>query len=117
MTKIAKKILLMSILTGSMLVSFADRGAGKKTKNKVILNISMNNAGKNGVSFSLKGGMKYKGTLLTNTQQVAPNTLMSTALVTYQKGNNIYILPYKQKIVVPEIKQGYTGLKLIIKTN
>ncbi len=117
MTKIAKKILLMGILTGSMLVSFADRGAGKRSKNKVILNISMNNSIKNGVSFNLKGGMKYKGTLIANTQQVSSNTLLSTALVTYQKGNNIYILPYKQKIIVPEIKQGYTGLKLIIKTN
>jgi len=116
MTKIAKKILLMSILTGTMLVSFADRGAGKKSKNKVILNINTNNSFKNAISFNLKGGLKYKGSLLTNTQQ-QHNSLVSTELVTYQKGNSIYIVPYKQKIIVPEIRQGYTGLKLIIKTN
>lgn len=116
MTKIAKKILLLSILTGSMLVSFADRGAGKKSKNKVILNINTNNASfKNAISFNLKAGLKYKGSLLTNTQQ-QNNTLTATELITYQKGNSIYIVPYKQKIIVPEVRQGYTGLKLIIKT-
>ena len=116
MTKIAKKILLMGILTGTMLVSFADRGAGKKSRNKVILNINTTNSSfKNAISFNLKGGLKYKGSLLANTQQ--NNAGISTELVTYQKGNSIYIIPYKQKIIVPEIKQGYTGLKLIIKTN
>lgn len=115
MSKIAKKILLLGILTGTVLVSFADRGIGKKAKSKVILNINTNTSLKNSISFNLKTGLKYKGSLLTNTQQ-QNNTLISTELVTYQKGNSIYIVPYKQKIIVPEIKQGYTGLKLIIKT-
>jgi hypothetical protein len=115
MSKIAKKILLFGILTGTMLVSFADRGIGKKSKNKVILNINTNNSFKNSIAYNLKAGLKYKGSLLSNTQQ-QNNSLISTELVTYQKGNSIYIVPYKQKIIVPEIKQGYTGLKLIIKT-
>ena len=116
MTNITRKILLLSILTGAMFVSFADRGAGKKSKNKVVLNINTNNNSlRNFISFNLKGGLKYKGSLLTNTQQ-QNNSLISKEIVTYQKGNSIYIIPYKQKIIVPEIKQGYTGLKLIIKT-
>ncbi len=116
MSNIAKKILLLGILTGTMLVSFADRGIGKKSKTKVILNINTNNAIKNSISFNLKAGLKYKGSLLSNSQQQS-NSISATELVTYQKGNSIYIIPYKQKIIVPEIKQGYTGLKLIIKTN
>lgn len=116
MSKIAKKILLLGILTGTMLVSFADRGIGKKSKTKVLLNINTSNSFKNSISFNLKAGLKYKGSLLANTQQQT-NSLISTELVTFQKGNSIYILPYKQKVIVPEIKQGYTGLKLIIKTN
>ena len=115
MSKIAKKILLLGILTGTMLVSFADRGIGKKSKTKVLLNINTNNSFRNSISFNLKAGLKYKGSLLSNTQQT--NSLTSTELVTYQKGNSIYIVPYKQKVIVPEIRQGYTGLKLIIKTN
>lgn len=115
MTKIAKKILLLSILTGTMFVSFADRGAGKKSKNKVMLNITTNGSLRNSISFNLKAGLKYKGSLLTNNQQQGSG-LSSSELVTYQKGNSIYIIPYKQKIIVPEVRQGYTGLKLIIKT-
>ena len=115
MSKIAKKILLLGILIGTMLVSFADRGIGKKSKTKVLLNINTNNSFKNSISFNLKAGLKYKGSLLSTSQQT--NSLTSTELITYQKGNSIYIVPYKQKIIVPEIKQGYTGLKLIIKTN
>lgn len=116
MNKITRKILLLGILTGSMLVSFADRGIGKKSKTKVLLNISTGYALKNSISFNLKAGLKYKGSLLSNMQQQS-NALVSTELVTYQKGNSIYIVPYKQKIIVPEVRQGYTGLKLIIKTN
>lgn len=116
MRNIAKKILLLGILTGTMLVSFADRGIGKKSKSKVLLNISTNNAFKNSISFNIKAGLKYKGSLLSKSQH-QNNSSIFTELVTYQKGNSIYIIPYKQKMIVPEIKQGYTGLKLIIKTN
>jgi hypothetical protein len=42
---------------------------------------------------------------------------MSTTLVSYQKGNTIYIIPYKQKIIMPEVKPGYTGMKLIIRSH
>ena len=115
MSTIAKKILLLGILTGTMLVSFADRGIGKKAKSKIVLNINTNNSIKNSISFNLKTGLKYKGSLLSSVQQQS-NSLISTEIVTYQKGNSIYIIPYKQKIIVPEIKQGYTGLKLVIKT-
>lgn len=55
MTNITRKILLLSILTGAMFVSFADRGAGKKSKNKVVLNINTNNNSlRNSISFNLK---------------------------------------------------------------
>lgn len=116
MNQIAKKILLLSALTGIIFVSFADRGAGKKSKNRISLNIVTNNSLKNSISLNLKSGLKYTGSLLGSTQQ-QNNVLVSTELVTYQKGNSIYIVPYKQKIIIPEIRQGYTGLKLILKTN
>jgi hypothetical protein len=46
---------------------------------------------------------------------VAPNVFSFNTLVTYQKGNSVYILPYKQKVLVADVQQGYTGTKLIIK--
>ena len=112
MTKITKIVLLLSILNGVMLTTWADKGVGKK-KAKVNLNLANVNTPKS-LSFNLKTGLKYKGSLLTGTSS-GKNTVMYNNLVTYQKGNTIYIIPYKQKVVVPEVKQGYTGMKLILK--
>lgn len=115
LSKICRITMLSVILVGTMLFSYADRGINKKVKNKVKLNISTNNNFKKALSLNLKTGLKYKGSLIA-----APDnnniSAISNKLVTYQKGNTIYIIPYKQKIIVSEIKQGYTGMKLIIKS-
>lgn len=116
MIRFAKKILLLGFLTGIMLVSFADRGIGKRSRAKIMLNVTTANSFKSSLSLNLKGGLKYKGSLLTDIHQ-EPGSITATELVTYQKGSSIYIVPYKPKIIVPEVKQGYTGLKLIIKSN
>ncbi len=114
MTKIAKILLLLTILNGFMLTSWADRGVGKK-KAKVVLNLVNVNSSRN-LSLNLKTGLKYKGSLLTGTTTTGnKGSILYNNLVTYQKGNTIYIIPHKQKVVVPEMKQGYTGMKLILK--
>ena len=113
MSKISKIVMILVILNGIMLTTFADRGVGKK-KTKVSLNIVNNTSFSKALSFNLKTGLKYKGSLLTSIE-ANKNSILYNTLVTYQKGNTIYIIPYKQKIVVPEMKQGYTGMKLIIK--
>jgi len=103
------------IFTVSMAVAFtvsADRGGViKKNKNKPNFNIAMNSSLRNSIGFNLRTGLSYKGSLLVN-----KNPMMSTSITTYQKGNTIYIVPQKQRIIVPEMKQGYTGLKLILKS-
>ena len=116
MTQLTKSILIVGILAGNMLMSFADRGVGKKAKAKINLSIPANTSLKSSLSVNLKTGLKYRGSLLTGIQK-DNGTLISSNIVTYQKGSNIYIVPYKQKIIVPEIKQGYAGMKLIIKSN
>jgi hypothetical protein len=110
MTKITKIVLLICILNGFMLTTWADKGVGKK-KAKVALNLTVNTP-KN-LSFNLKTGLKYKGSLLNTT--TGTNGAVYNNMLTYQKGNTVYIIPYKQKVVVPEVKQGYTGMKLILK--
>ena len=68
-----------------------------------------------GLPFNMKlNRVKYTGSLLVS-QQVDGKSLLSNTLLTYQKGNTVYIIPHKQIIAVPEITQGYTGMKLIIK--
>ena len=115
MSQFIKSTLLLGILAGNMLYSFADRGMKKKSKNRVTLNIATNNNFKSSLSLNLKTGMKYKGMLFAGTQK-QNSSLVATNLITYQKGNTIYIVPNKQKVIVPEVKQGYTGMKLIIKS-
>ncbi|RYY49694.1 MAG: hypothetical protein EOO06_06325 [Chitinophagaceae bacterium] len=113
MKKATKIVLLLSVLNGFMLTTWADKGVGKK-KAKVSLNIVNVNSAKD-LSFNLKTGLKYKGSLLSNSAVSSRNTISYNNLVTYQKGNTVYIIPNKQKVVVPEMKQGYTGMKLILK--
>src|SRR5689334_15714872 len=110
MSQLTKSIMIIAILSGNMLMAFADRGIGRKAKNKISLNIPMNSSLKNSLSFNLKSGLKYKGSLLTGVQRDG-DLVISNNIVTYQKGCNLYIIPYKQKILIPEVKEGYTGMK------
>ncbi len=109
-------VLLILMLSGIGFSALADKGIGKKSKSKVTLNINTGNSLRNSIALNLKTGLKYTGSLLA-TQQVNGSSFLSNTLLTYQKGNTVYIIPHKQIIAVPEMKQGYTGLKLIIKTH
>ena len=112
----AKIILIVLMLSGIGFSAMADKGIGKKNKSKVTLNINTGNSLRNSISVNLKSGLKYTGSLLVN-QQINGTSYLSNTLLTYQKGNTVYIIPHKQIIAVPEMKQGYTGMKLIIKTH
>ncbi len=105
-------VVLCSTLQGAL----ADRGIGKKSKSKVTLNISTPTILRNSLSLNTKFGLRYTGSVLLN-QQTTGKTMLGNSLVTYQKGNTVYIIPYKQKVLVPEIKPGYTGMKLVIRTH
>ena len=102
---------LVTLFTIQMNISFADRGVSKK-RNKVVINIKTPNNFKTALNFNLKNGLKYKGSLIMNSVTAAPNSFNN--LITYQKGNSVYILPYKQKIFVADVHQGFAGTKLII---
>lgn len=108
-SKIASVILLVC---GVCLFAFADRGTFVK-KNKTHLNIRTNGNLKNSIPFNLKSGLTYRGSFLLNSQVIG-NSVVSDAYVSYRKGNTIYILPYKQKVLIPEYNQK-DGYKLIIR--
>ncbi len=115
MIKITRISLFAVALFATAFSAMADKGTGKKSKTaKVTLNITTPSTLKNSLVFNLKTGLKYNGTVLLN-QQRSGNSIFRNSLVTYQKGNTTYIIPYKHRVVIPEVKQGYTGMKLIIK--
>lgn len=116
MKRIVKILLLSGFLSGSVFYSFADRGFTKKSRSKVAINIDTRPGFKKSLPLNLSGGLKYTGSLVS-TSQKDRFTALSNNVITYQKGNTIYIMPVKQKIVVSEMKPGYAGMKLIIKSN
>ena len=107
------KIIFILILIGCSGIVVADRGGFGRKRNKVQLNINMLGSLKKSIPFNLKSGLTFRGSKLLNSQQIG-NTWYNTALVSYKKGNTIYILPYKQKILIPNYSPE-SGYKLIIR--
>ncbi len=108
--KIVAIILLFCFAT---YFSFADRG-GFGRKNKIHLNITTINTLKNSIPFNLKSGLSYKGSTILYKQQIG-NSIYTNSIVSYQKGNTIYILPYKQKNLIQSYSPS-SGYKLIIRS-
>ena len=94
-------------------VAIADRG-GFGRRNKIHFNIITLNTLKSSVAFNLKSGLNYKGNTILNRQQVG-NSIFSNSIVSYQKGNTIYLLPYKQKVLIQSYSAA-SGYKLIIRS-
>ena len=113
MKQLFRILSIVTLLTIQMTHSFADRGIGKK-KNKVVLNIKTPSSFQSSLNFNLKNGLKYTGSLINNSV-ITTNNNSFNYLLTYQKGNSVYILPYKQKILVADVHQGFAGTKLIIR--
>ena len=116
MKSLTQKLLTIALLISMVQVVMADRGIGRKSKSKTLLNITTPSLLRNSIAFNLKSGLSYKGSLLTK-ETVVGSSIMGSSLITYQKGNTTYIIPYKHKIVIPEIRQGYTGVKIIIRSH
>ena len=116
MNKLTKILLVMSVCSGIALSSLADGGIGRKGKNRATINIIAPSTLRTAISLNLKAGLKYTGSLLTK-QQYSNNSIFTNSLVTYQKGNTVYIIPYKHVVTVPDMKQGYTGMKVIIRSH
>ena len=115
MKKLFRILSLVILFTIQMNLSFADRGISKK-RSKVVLNIKTPSNFKSALSFNLKNGLKYTGSLINTSVTSVPSNSFN-CLVTYQKGNSVYILPYKQKMLVADVRQGFTGTKLIIRVH
>jgi len=117
MERFIKKAAIILALVSVTTVVFADRGTGKRSnKAKTSLNIAPSSGSlKNSILANIKNGLSYKGSFST-ARQSGSTGVFSNTLITYQKGNTTYILPYKNKLAIPDMKQGYAGVKLIIRS-
>jgi hypothetical protein len=111
MKKSIKKLVLLTMLFSVVSIAFADRGGKKKAKSKVSLNIITPGSLRSSIAFNFGSGLSYKGSFLTS-QQTIGSSIMNNSIVTFEKGNTIYIIPYKQNIIMPDIRPGYSGIKI-----
>lgn len=115
MYKTVKILLSFIVLIGLVKTGYADRGVGKK-KTRIIINFPKSTNSGKVLNFNLKGGLTYNGSFALTTKGSTINSAQQT-LITYQQGNTVFIVPYKQKVITTEVKPGYTGMKLIIQRN
>jgi hypothetical protein len=112
MRKLFKTMMLLGILTGSVMLAFADRGVSKKSNaaSKATLSLKVNQISGSS-SFQ---GMKYKGYVPDPCVNIQ-NVKEAGSLITYQKGNTILIVPTRHKLVYPDNDNHFEGLKVQIK--
>ena len=109
-SKIAAIALLICFVT---FVAIADRG-GFGRRNKIHFNIITLNTLKSSIGFNLKSGLLYRGNSVINLQNTG-NSIFTISIARYQKGNTVYILPYKQKVLTQSYSPS-SGYKLIIRS-
>lgn len=113
MLKYSRIVTVVMLVFGVCFFAFADRGGFVK-KDKPHLNIETNGNLKNSIPFNLKSGLTYTGSFFTDQQRIG-NMMVSDTYISYRKGNTVYILPYRQKILIPAYTQK-DGYKLILRT-
>ena len=113
MKKISKILFFLTVFSIICYVAIADRGGFGRKKSKIQLNITTLTTLKRSIPLNLRSGVNFKGSQLLNRKQIG-NTIFNTTLISYKKGNSIFILPYKQKILITSYSQA-SGYKIIIR--
>lgn len=106
-----KKIAFSILFIGLAAFSFASMGGGSKPKasslNLVFSPVRITSA------FTLKAGPSYHGSTIFN--DVKANDFISfNSIITYQKGNTTYILPYKHRVSVSAAKSNLQIVNLSV---
>jgi hypothetical protein len=93
-----RKIAISTMMLAVVGLAFASKGGGGDNKKAANLHLKTTFVPIRTTSgFTLKAGPSYAGSMLMNTEKTREYISFNT-LVTYQKGNSFYILPYSYKI-------------------
>lgn len=99
MTKIS--LALSLVFTG--FTSQAGEIPKGKTPGEPTIGIDCVNTLKN-TPFTLKSAAKYKGSINLLSVPKDNKNMLNTSLITYQKGNTVYIVPHNYTTVLPKFK-------------
>ncbi len=115
MKKITNTVLLALVLSLAATVAMADRGgfSRKAKKNRLKFNIASPSSLRSSIFLNLRSGMLFKGSQSINLQK-SSNSITDHSIVSYRKGNTLYILPYKQKVLIPVYDKN-NGFKLVFR--
>ena len=96
--KLMRRTLVSALLIAVVGLTFASKGGGgeKKKDNGVPLKTSFTPI-RTSSGFTLKAGPTYTGSYLLGTEKTT-NYVSFNTLVTYERGNSVFILPYRYKM-------------------
>ena len=110
--KLIRTMLISALLTAVFGLTFASKGGGgeKKKDNSIPLKTNFTPI-RTTTGFTLKSGPTYTGSYLMG-QEKTNDYISFHTLVTYQKGNSIYIMPYKYRLNNSSIYLNNSGSNL-----
>ena len=92
-----KKSLVIGIaMIGTVVLALASSGGGGSKKKSLASSKQGFTSLKSSYGLTLKAGPNYTGSYIYSSQR--NNVVSYNTLITYQKGNTIFILPYKYKL-------------------
>jgi hypothetical protein len=110
-----RQTLVCALMIAVVGLSFASKGGGgdKKSNNRIPLKTEFTPIRTTG-TFTLKAGPSYTGSFMLG-QEKTKNYISIHSLVTYEKGNSIFIVPYSYKVNTPVLMDGSrkTNLQLL----
>ena len=105
MKKLTRQVAICAVLVAMVILTFASKGGGGDKKNN---NFRSNFTPIRSLnSFTLKTSSSYNsgGSYVFN-QGKENNRVSLNTMITYEKGNTIYILPYKYKVNISALDIG-----------
>ncbi len=109
-----KRVLSCLLLVGVVAFAFASKGGGgEKKKSNIPLKTDFTPI-RTTTGFTLKAGPAYRGSYFLS-EEKDKNAVSYNTLITYQKGNTIFILPstYRVNINYPAIPVQKSNLQLL----
>jgi hypothetical protein len=97
--KLLKGMLVCLLLVGAVVFAFASKGGGgEKKKNNTAIKADFKPIRTISGGFTLRSGPAYGGTYLLSREKDSRGFMSVNTLVTYQKGNTVFIQPYRYRL-------------------
>jgi hypothetical protein len=116
MRKISIYTFIVVVFSLAASIALADRGTfGRKDKKKVaVLDFAHTGSLRNAILSNLRAGFVFKGTQTISQQRTAAG-IVNNSIMSFKRGNTMYVLPLRHKIIMPEYNKA-TGYKLVLRS-